>query len=351
MDQKTASPSQDHDQDRIRRGPTIAEIAREAHLGTATVDRVLNGRSSVREVTRLKVLSALERLQRPHVVVTGPTARRIAFLCDSGVSFNTTLQAAVSGYVADHQGIECPFFSVATSRVDPIKLANTIERTAAEADALVIVAREDLMINRAIRNVVARKVPVVCLTTDLPASGRQAYVGSDATAAGSTAAYLMSQVIGERDGKILLVYSAPYRAQDEREMGFRRILRSECPKLIVNERVNSNDDPEYVYRNVVRYIEEHGEPAGIYNVAGGNSGIGKAIGEFGLAGKLVFIGHELNANSRHLLETGVMNFAIGHDVAQEVAAAIRHAIALSEQKPQPPLAPTPVRIYTKFSCN
>ncbi len=349
MDQKTPSPANDHD--RIRRGPTIAEIAREAHLGTATVDRVLNGRSSVREVTRTRVLSALERLQRPQAVVSGSTTRRVAFLCDSGASFNHTLEMAVAGYVSEHEGIDCPFFSVPTSKVDPVKLANTIERTAAEADALVIVAREDLMINRAIRNVVARKVPVICLTTDLPASGRQAYVGSDATAAGSTAAYLMSQAVHKRDGKILLVYSAPYRAQDEREMGFRRILRSEYPQLTVNERVNSNDDPEYVYRNVVRYIEEHGEPAGIYNVAGGNSGIGKAICEFDLQGKLVFIGHELNANSRHLLETGVMNFAIGHDVSLEAAAAIRHAIGLIEQKPLPPPAPTPVRIYTKFSCN
>jgi LacI family transcriptional regulator len=349
MDQKI-NFSFDED-DRVWRGPTIVEIARESRVGTATVDRVLNGRCSVREVTRLKVLNALERLRRPQAVVSGQTARRIAFLCDSGVSFSKTLETAIFEYAARHDAVECSFFGVTTSKVDPVKFANLIERTAGEAEALVIVAREDLIINRAIRNVVVRKVPVVCLTTDLPTSGRLTYVGSDPTAAGSTAAYLMGQVIGNRDGKILLVYSAPYRAQEEREMGFRRILRSEFPKLTVDERVNSNDDSEYVYQNVVRYIEEHGEPAGIYNVAGGNIGIGKAINEFGLAGKLVFIGHELNANSRHLLETGVMNFAVGHDMLQEVEAAIHQAIALLEQKTLSSPALTPVRIYTKYSCN
>lgn len=206
------------------------------------------------------------------------------------------------------------------------------------------------MISRAIRNVVARKVPVICLTTDLPTSGRAAYVGSDQTGAGSAAAYLMGQLAGAQTGKILLVYSAPYRAQEERELGFRRVLRSEFSRLEIDDRVNSNDDSEHSFRHVTKYIEDHGAPVGIYNTVGGNLGIGRALTEFGLAGKTVFIGHELNPNSRHLLETGVMNFAIGHDVQQEVELAIRHAVALIENRQPAPPPFTRVRIYTKYNC-
>lgn len=333
------------------RGPTIAEIAQESRVGTATVDRVVNGRSNVREATRQKVLSALERLKHPKTASSHPSVKRIAFLSDSGDSFNKTLESAVVDYAAANLGIDCTFTAITTSKVDPVKFANLIERTAGEVDGLVIVAREDLIINRAIRNVVSRKTPVVCLTTDLPTSGRHTYVGSDATSAGSAAAYLMGHVVGNREGKILLVYSAPYRAQEEREMGFRRVLRSEFPKLTVDERVNSNDDTEYVYQNVVRYIEEHGEPAGIYNVAGGNVGIGKAIQQFNLTGKTVFIGHELNPNSRQLLETGLMNFVIGHDVLSEVESAAHHVVALLEKKEPKIALLSRVRIYTKYSCN
>jgi LacI family transcriptional regulator len=339
------------DEERAWRGPTIAEIAQESRVGTATVDRVLNGRSNVRDATRQKVLSALERLRQPQVAALQQSDRRIAFLSDSGVSYNRTLESAVAEFASANLGIVCSFEGTATSKVDPVKFANLIERTAGDVDGLVIVAREDLIINRAIRNVIARKVPVVCLTTDLPASGRQAYVGSDPTSAGSTAAYLMGQVVGNREGKILLVFSAPYRVQEERELGFRRVLRSEFPKLTVDERVNSNDDTEYVYQNVVRYIEEHGEPAGIYNVAGGNVGIGKAIQQFDLAGKTVFIGHELNLNSRQLLETGIMNFAIGHDVLSEVEVAAHHVVTLLEKRTPTIIPLSRVRIYTKYSCN
>jgi LacI family transcriptional regulator len=333
------------------RGPTISEIAQEARVGTATVDRVLNGRSNVREATRQKVLSALERLRRPQGVSSQQSTKHIAFLSDSGFSFNRTLESVVADYAGINRGITCSFECITTSKVDPVKFANLIERTAKDVDGLVIVAREDLIINRAIRNVVARKIPVICLTTDIPASGRHAYVGSDATSAGSTAAYLMGQVVGNSEGKILLVYSAPYRAQEEREMGFRRVLRTEFSHLEVDERVNSNDDAQLVYENVMRYIADHGAPVGIYNVAAGNMGIGQALRESDLVGKVTFIGHELNTNSRILLESGVMQFAIGHDVDREVGLSLEYMQALLGKQPAHAPGPTRVRVYTKYSCN
>ena len=332
------------------RGPTIAEIARESGVGSATVDRVVNGRDNVRGATAARVLAAIARLREPEGSADRPAPRRIAFICDCGVSFSQTLESAVQEFVKDDAGVTCEFASVPTWKFDAVKMANAIERAAGEADALVLVAREDLTVNRAVRAVVARNVPVICLTTDLPTIGRHAFVGSDPTSAGTTAAFLLGQVIGEREGKVLLVYSAPYRVQEERELGFRRVLRAEFPGLAVDERVNSNDDSEFVYRNVLRYVEEHGPPAGIYNIAAGNIGVGKALTELGLVGTTVFIGHELNPNSRHLLETGVMTFAIGHDVELEVETAIGHCLALLGTPTQPPPPLTRVRVYTKYNC-
>ena len=336
--------------ERVLRGPSIADIAREAGVGTATVDRVLNGRDSVREVTRTRVLTALTRLGSGASSEAAPPRRKIGFLSDSGTSFNGRLADAVREYCRNHPEIECPFEAVTTSQVDPIKLANQIERTAESVEALVIVAREDIIINRAIRSVVARRVPVACLTTDLPTSGRAAYIGSDQAGAGATAGYLMGQMVGARSGKILLICSAPYRCQEERELGFRRVLRSEFSHLDVDERVNSRDDTEFVYRNVVKYIEDHGAPTGIYNVAGGNLGAGRALTDLELQGKVTLIGHELNTNSRMLMETGIMHFAIGHDVDLEVAQAIEFLRAQLDNHPiaAPPYAR--VRVYTKYNC-
>lgn len=335
------------------KGPTVAEIARAARVGTSTVDRVLNGRDSVREATRHRVLEALASLSGAPSAPRAPegAVRRIAFITDSGVSYNRTLEEAVLAAATRNRGIEAPFTAVPTWKVDPAKLSQDIERAAADADGLVVVARENLSINRALRTVSDRGCPVVCLTTDLPNSGRIAYVGSDQACAGATAAYLMGQVTGGKPGKVLLVFSAPYRCQEEREQGFRRVLRSEFTNLEVDERLNSHDDNEQSYRTIMAYLAEHGPPAGVYNPVAGNLGIGRALAESGLGGKTVFIGHELNANSRLLMEQGLMHFAIGHDVDREVELAIEIITAALDGRPVPVAAPMRVRVYTKYSCN
>jgi LacI family transcriptional regulator len=333
------------------RGPTIGEIARASGVGTATVDRVLNGRGGVRAVTSKKVLDALAELGGGSKQTNGAARRQIAFLTESGVSFNRSLEEAVTDYRASHENVDCTFAAVPTAEVNPIKFAQLLERTADVADGIIVVAREDLTINRAIRAVTARGVPVVCVTTDLPNSNRIAYVGSDQTSAGATAAYLMGRLVGQCAGKILLVISAPYRCQEEREVGFRRILRTEFLKLDVDERVTSNDEPEHSYHNVRMYIQEHGAPVGVYNVAGANVGIAQALRDEGLQGKVVFVGHELNTNSRMLLESGGMDFVVGHDLEREVALSVETIDAFLDKRPRPNSITTKVRVYTKFNCD
>lgn len=334
-----------------RRGPTIAQIARAAGVGTATVDRVLNSRDSVREATRTKVMDAVSRLTSKSIATNAELPRRlICFLSDSGTSYNHSLETTVKRFHDQNPDIECVFEGVNTADVQPVSFAQKIERAAEECDGLVIVAREDLTINRALKTV-SRKIPVVCLTTDLPNCGRLAYVGNDQTTAGATAAQLMGRLVGRQEGKILIVFSAPYRVQEERELGFRRVLRSDFAYLAIEDRMNSNDDGAYSHKNLMQYIDSHGPPLGIYNVAGGNLGIGKAIEESGLAGKTVFIGHELNTNSRTLLETGLMDIVIGHDVRHEVSLAVRCIEAALDRTPLPALPPTEIKIYTKYNCS
>ena len=51
-----------------------------------------------------------------------------------------------------------------------------------------------------------------------------------------------------------------------------------------------------------------------------------------------------------LLESGLMHFAIGHDVDREVDLAIDYIRAALDKCPPPPLPPARVRVYTKFNC-
>jgi len=67
--------------------------------------------------------------------------------------------------------------------------------------------------------------------------------------------------------------------------------------------------------------------------------------------QFVLIGHEWNANSRMLLESGQMHFAIGHDGDREVAPAMDCLRAQIEKRPLPTISPASVGVYTKNNCN
>ena len=114
-----------------------------------------------------------------------------------------------------------------------------------------------------------------------------------------------------------MVMSMPYRCQQERELGFIKVLRSVLQNLKIKESVFNLDTTEESYKYVKRYIRDNGPPLGIYNIAGGNLGVAKAISEMNVKENIVFVGHELNKNSRNLLENNKMDFVIGHDVELE----------------------------------
>jgi LacI family transcriptional regulator len=336
-----------HLNSRTWKGPTVHEIARLAGVGPATVDRVLNNREGVRERTRGRVLGALEKLRNEHS--DSDALVQIRLFCDSGETFNAAMAAAASEVNRSVSGVGIEGTYVTTSAADPIAFARQIEQEGGGADGVVIIAREHPAINRAIRKLRTIDIPVVCLTTDLPSSRRSVYIGNDQHAAGSVAALLIGNALPRERNSILIVMSVPFRCQQEREMGFRRVLRSDFHHLKIEERVISDERPENTCEQLTRYFEANGHPAAIYNVAGANRGIAKALEDAGKADETVFVGHELTNHSRGLLESGIMDYVISHDFISELASAARWIKEnLNGVTAEP--AHSQILVHTRYNC-
>ncbi len=329
------------------RGPTIQEIAELAGVGPATVDRVVNGRKGVRDTTRDRVLSAIRKLSHP---IDAGDERRIGLLCESGATFNRAMAAAVSGVNRSLPGVEVSEHYAATNELDPARFANEIVENGLASDGIVLVAREHPAINHAVRKLRKHNIPVVCLTTDLPSSRRNVYVGNDQYAAGSVAALLIGHALADTQRKILLVMSVAFRCQQEREMGFRRALRSDFPDLRIEERVVSDDAPETTFERMHAYFQTQGVPAAIYNLAGGNRGVAQALEASGAQQDTIFIGHELTSFSQQLLEEGTLNYVISHDFTMELTLAIRSIDHILDGVASDP-NPTPIYLHTRYNCN
>ena len=308
------------------------ELAKRCGIHASSVVRLAQslGFSGYREMQAV----LQDGLSRWGMTGTGPGLRmpereeargglRILLLAESGKSFNEEAATAAAAYCQAFPAVEIRSEHQVSQDVDTSAFAARLLEASEEVDGLILVAREHPAINAAVRAVVAKGVPVVCLTSDLPSSGRTAYVGSDQFASGSTAGWFCGRFLPrEVPGKVLFVCSVPFRCQLDREQGFRQVLRSEFAGLIIDEKVSSDESSDVIFDALRAYIDKNGPPAAIYNVSGANLGIGRALEAEGLVGKTVFIGHELNANARNLLEKGVMDLTIGHDFAQEVALSV-----------------------------
>ncbi|MEZ5535430.1 MAG: LacI family DNA-binding transcriptional regulator [Thiolinea sp.] len=332
----------------VWKGPTVQEIADMAGVGSATVDRVLNNRSGVREKTRERVMHALEVLSQNRPDADRPLSVRL--FCNSGIAFLSAMSCAEAEVNQSFSGVRIRGHYVETHEMEPQSFSELIESEGGDADAVIMVAPEHTALNRAVRNLVDKGIPVVCLTTDLPGSNRSAYIGNDQHAAGSVAAHLIGKALPPERNRILMVMSVPFRCQQEREMGFRSVLRTDFPHLQIEERVVSDDLHEHTYELVSRYIEQHGLPAAIYNMAGANRGVARALQQTGEAHNTLFVGHELTAYSLELLENRQMDYVISHDFSAELKTAvewIRQSLASGTQN-IPPY--TQILIHTRFNC-
>lgn len=338
---------------------STAEVAQRCGVNASTVVRMTQGLgfAGYREFQAvlqdqlsqsLKTGKPLDRAHSATALSRAPL--RLHLLAELGKSFNDAAQAAAKGFATQNQGCDIQCDLNVSYMVEPADFAGKIVTAAADSDGIILVARDHPAINDAVRDVTARGIPVICLTTDLPSSGRTAYVGSDQYASGATAGWLCGRMLPrDGSGRVLFVYSVPFRCHQDREQGFRHVLRTEFAHLTIDEKLSSDESIDVIYEAVRRYIRNSGPPAAIYNVSGANLGVGRAMEDEGISATTVFIGHELNANSRSLLERNVMDIAIGHDFEREIALAVE-CIEMARQGVQPVNRITQSQVFTRFNC-
>lgn len=326
---------------------TVIEIAREAGVSSATVDRVLNNRAGVRHRTREIVMETARRLgyvadaSEPGEASSG-TAVRLDFILPFGTNtFVKNLQRELESQGAARPGLEV---AVATIEgFNPDSLARALQELHGKTKGVGVIALDHPTVREAIRDLSASGVKVVTLASDILHVPRIAYIGIDNRAAGRLAGYLLARFLGttERKKVALFAGSLSYRGHEEREMGFRHILAEEFANLEIVELREMNDDRERAFAEATNLLERHADLAGIYNIGAGNQGIARALKSKGRAGKVVFVGHELTEHNKAFLLDGTFDAVIDQNPRVEAREALNiliHSIrGLSYEQHQPRL--------------
>lgn len=195
-----------------REKSTLEDVAREAGVSLATVDRVVNRRPGVREKTVARVSAAVAKLAYRADPAAARLARnqsfRFAFILPVGNnSFMMQLAEQVK-LTAEWLAGQRAFIDLLHVDVfDPAALAAALERLPSSYNGVAVVALDHPLVRTAIDDLAARGVPVVTLVSDAPGSRRLHYVGIDNPAAGRTAGTIMGRFIHHRQarGKIGIV--------------------------------------------------------------------------------------------------------------------------------------------------
>jgi LacI family transcriptional regulator len=321
---------------------TVHDVAREAGVSLATVDRVLNGRPGVRPATARKVEAAIAALDFRRDLSASLLARsrdlHLHFLIPDGANeFMENLGAAVHRRMRPGKAER---LSIELSRVRALDAEGLAARLDAlgkrNCDCAVIVAADDPAVARAVEAATQRGIAVMTLVSDLPGSGRRHFIGIDNVAAGRTAASLMGRFCPAGGRIAVIAGSLGLRDHTERLEGFLAVMSSEFPQVSVIGPFESHDQPGETEALARTLLGNHGDLAGLYNLGAGNAGLLAALEASGRAGDLRVIAHELTEATRRGLLQGTIDVVLDQSPEQEIRAAIGAARALA-QLGHPPL--------------
>ena len=314
----------------------LIDVAREAGVSSATVDRVLNDREGVRARTREIVLSAARRLgyiSNGGDTLSDATSQDIVklhfILPEGNNQFIRRLHEHLETLAKRRSAIDVTI--TATDTINADLLAQQLRDITPEIHGVGFVGIDHPNVRQATKSLADRGIKVVTLASDIHHVPRVAYIGIDNRAAGRLAGYLLKRFMpGNSVGKVaLFAGSLSYRGHEEREMGFRHILAEETPDLKIVQLREMMDEPEKAYLEACSLFDTHPDLSAIYNIGAGNTGIARALKERSLDQKIIFLGHEIAQDTQELLLDGTIDAIIDQNPrveAREALTILEHAV-------------------------
>ena len=329
----------------------VREIAEQAGLSEATVDRVLNARPGVRDSTVAEVRRAVADLdrQRSQLRLAGRTFL-VDLVMQAPERFSTAVRRALE--------VELPGLRPATVRCrfhlseegDPDEIVETLRAVSRRGSAGVLLKAPDHpAVVEEVARLVGRGIPVVTLVTDLPLSRRLAYVGIDNRSAGATAAYLLTRWSRSAGTVMVTLSSSTFRGEEEREMGFRAAMRQMAPEREVAEVSETNGLDATMLEAVGAALAADPSIDAVYSVGGGNAAVVEA---FERAGRplTVFVAHDLDGDNTRLLRQQRISAVLHHDLRSDLRRACRLVMQAHGALPGSPRSlPSQIQVVTPYN--
>lgn len=301
----------------------IEQVAADAGVSRATVDRVLNRRGGVSRDKERAVLTSARTLglDRDLRIKPAKLLRVCVLIQPPENPFYERLERGFheANLLFADQGVRSYVSHIHV--LAPETIHQRLSRLTGDYDALILVVPAQSKVIGLLK-AIAERIPVVALASDLPLGVEHYYVGHSNHQAGRLAGELVGRLMGEQ-GRVLLVAGLEeYSGHREREAGFREVLAERYPDVTIGARVEGRDQGTLVAASVTRVLRNRADFGGIYNVAHGIEEIARFIAPLRGHQKFTFVCHDLTPVTRLLLANGVVDAVIDQDPIFEARRAM-----------------------------
>lgn len=309
----------------------IEDIAEEAGLSKATVDRVVHKRGHVRAETASKVAEAAHRLGYyganliDQQLAIKLTRVRLGFVLikekqEFYQNFKNELEAAA---MAREDVRATPFVRFVSSQ-SPSDMAEAMLAIGEHTDAIACTAVNHHAVTAATETLRQRGKPVFALLNDFASGAREHYIGLDNLKAGKIAGWMISTA-AQGPGKVaLFMGSNRWVGHELRETGFRSQFRQSGTDLALLDSVINLETRQLTYETTLALLERHPDLAGICVAGGGMEGAIAALREMREPGEVALVVNEITTVSRAALSDGYATMVI----STPLAALCRETIEL-----------------------
>jgi len=277
---------------------TLSDIAKALGISTTTVHHALHDHSRVSALTKARVLQTARELDyRPNLAARYlKSGRRLR------ISVNL-LHGITSFFEQVAAGIEEEANSLGGGYVDvQIRMYPGIGEGEREAFAAALDAKVDGILTwsgepknmRALmRRASKSKIPVVCVGSDVPNSGRLALVSVDTRASGAIAADLMGLTL-RGDGKVAItVADVSTMEHAEKLRSYESTLHAFYPGLEMLPPIEDRNLEALAYEKCCSLFREHPDLGGIYITSDASIPALRAARDLGLIGKIMIVATDL----------------------------------------------------------
>lgn len=288
--------------------PTIKDIAKEAGVSVATVDRVLNGRLKVREETARKVSDAAHaigyhatNLIRQRLRADLPEVRFGFVLQKEKQTFYQTFAQEIEQKVRAATGIRGRAIINFSYSQSPGEVAEMLTDMRGKADVVAAMAVNHHLITDAVRELKSHGIATFSLLSDFAQGERLQYVGLNNLKVGRIAAWMLATA-ARKPGKVaIFVGGHRWHGHELRETGFRSYFREFKPQFQVLDTLINLETRQLTHEATLDLLARHTDIVGIYMAGGGMEGAITALRESRPPDHVAMVVNELISESRSAL--------------------------------------------------